>query len=194
MPAIIVDPALQAAVIRQFNLRGELAPFNLTENVVPVFDIGNLSGNLPTVVTTLLGSQGVRVGTLNSSVSMPVNTREYDNSTIDASGRTTNPMAGDVIADTGARGVGLNQVHWVVASDAALKSLFTVEWRNAANSATLTSWSFIIPPGGGSVPMFSPLTLSMAASERVRIVTPAAIVGDVFASVGFSGFSTSIAS
>ncbi len=193
MPALIVDPALQAAVIRQFNLRGELAPFNLTENVVPIFDIGTLLQILdPTVVTTLAGSQGVRIG-LVASTSLAVNPPPYNDTRIINSGRTVNPAAGAVIADTGQLVNGPHMVHWICAHNAALAVEFDIEWRNAANAATLATWSYIALPGGDNLQMFDQLTLLFAQNERLRIVTPAAVVGSVNCSVGATSFVASAA-
>ncbi len=192
MPALIIDPALQAAVIRQFNLRGELAPFNLTENVVPVFDIGTLGGLLidPTVVTTTLGTQGIRVGT-SGFEPLTIATSIYNDADIENSGRTVNPGAGAVIVDTGPRVAGNTKFFWIIAHNAALAVEFDVEWRNAANTATLATMSYIALPGGDNIQMFNQLTLFLNVNERVRIVTPAAVVGSVNCTLGHNAYSSS---
>ncbi len=189
---LIIDPALQAAVIRQFNLRGELAPFNLTENVVPVFDIGRITGATPTVVTTLADTQGVRVGTIGAINYLPVEGTRFDDGDVTNSGRTTNPMAGDVIVDSGAfPNSGTHRVDAWMANDAAL-SLFEVQWRNAANSATLATWGIIIGTGQATF-NWGPFILNMALNERIRIVSVAAITGNTNATVQFNNIANSAA-
>ncbi len=195
MPAIIVDPALQAAVIRQFNLRGELAPFNLTENVIPVFDIGKLTAlaDTPTVVTTLLGSQGVRVGTAGAANYIPVEGIPFDDGDITNSGVVVNPAAAQVIVDGGAVGATATfEFNVVMASNGAL-GLFEIQWRNAANTATLATWGFIIGSGGPATYGWGPFVLNLAISERIRVVTVAAIVGSVNATVQFVNVANSTA-
>ncbi len=185
MPALIIDPALQAEVIRQFNLRGELAPFNLTENVVPIFDIGKLLSTVsPTVVTTLAGSQGIRVGTNSSINALTVRHTGYDDAMIDNSGRVTNPAAGTVLADTGQLTGPSQLIHWTINSDSATPDLFSVEWRNAANAATIATWGFFVGGNQISVQMFNQLNLNITNNERVRIVSVATVTGDVNATIG----------
>ncbi len=185
MPALIVDPALQAEVIRQFNLRGELSPFNLTENVVPIFDIGKLLSTVtPTVVTTLAGSQGIRVGTNSAINALAVRNTGFNDAMIVNSGRVTNPTAGTVLADTGQLVANGQVIHWIICSDSATLTLFDIQWRNAANSATIATWSYLV---GGNLPcvqMFNQLNLNIVNNERVRIVAVAAVTGDVNATIG----------
>ncbi len=180
MPALIIDPALQAAVIRQFNLRGELAPFNLTENVVPVFDIGALTGNLPTVVTTLAGSQGVRVGTADARFYLPTALPVINDPERFDGGFTTNPGANAVVADTGQLSVGDHLVWAQFSSDTAAVQA-QLQWRDAANAVTLASWSFLVDPGG---PAQTPIFMAeVSADERFRWSTIRAVVGDVAAGI-----------
>ncbi len=180
---LIVDPALQAAVIRQFNLRGELAPFNLTENVIPTFDIGRITGFDPTVVTTTAGTQGVRIGTPGSQgvVTRP---GSHPAAGIVNSGAVVNPAAGTVLADTGALGAGSRLFHWVINSNAAAVTDFAVEWRDAANLVTVAIWTFFVGGNTESVKMFDQFMLTLAANERVRIVNTAVVVGTVNATIG----------
>ncbi len=190
MPAIIVDPALQAAVIRQFNLRGELAPFNLTENVVPVFDIGSLTGNLPTVVTTLAGFQGVRVGTLSRNTALIEAPVEINDTDIVDSGVVVNPAALQVLVDTGAFPA-LNNRLIECHISATVIADFRIEWRNAANAANLATWSTFADAHGY---MLGPWNLRFAMSERIRIISIAAVVGSVTAVISSPILGTSLAS
>ncbi len=190
---LIVDPDLQAQVIRQFNLRGELAPFNLTENVVPVFDIGSLTGNLPTVVTTLAGAQGVRVGTTAATTFLPVGPVRYDDQNIFTSGPVVNPGAGAVIIDTGQLGSFPHLVHWQVNNSAALAVDFEVQWRDAANAVTLANWPILAEGGAGHVEMMQQLVLSFQNLERLRIITPVAVVGTVNCMVAAQSMTRSAA-
>ncbi len=194
MPALIIDPALQAAVIRQFNLRGELAPFNLTENVVPVFDIGALTGNLPTVVTTLAGSQGLRIGTLGGNPYLVTESPRYDDTDVVDSRSVTNPTAGQVLADSGQLSPANQQLcAAVISSDGALSD-FSIQWRDAANAVTLASWTFILGTAGTSSVNWGKFNLNFSNNERIRIVSDSAVTGDVAATIMTVNISPSEAS
>ncbi len=178
---LIVDPALQAAVIRQFNLRGELAPFNLTENVVPIFDIGQLIGAAPTVVTTLEGSQGVRVGTaLQNDALQVMEGRTLFGDVVD-SGFVVNPGAAGLLVDTGQLVADRHHIE-IHAGGSALFDLI-IEWRNAANAANVATWSVFAGDVGGGGNFHWKAILQMATNERIRVVTGGAVVGTVAATI-----------
>ncbi len=194
MPALIVDPALQASVIRQFNLKGELAPFNLTENVVPIFDIGRLLTSInPTVVTTLLGSQGVRVGTAAGSTYVQTSTPLVNDNNVTDGGFQVNPGAAAVVVDTGALSAGTREITAYLNGSALFDVI--VEWRDAANAATLASWSLLVGGAGvGNHVQFGPVNLNFLASERVRIVTGGAVVGTLSSAIHQTTTAQSVAS
>ncbi len=191
MSALIVDPALQAEVIRQFNLRGELAPFRLTEEVVPIFDIGRLlSLAVPTVVTTLEGSQGVRIGTTGGTDYLPVGPVQIDDGDVTNSGAVVNPGAAAVLVDPGAVvGSSIRHVEGVINWNTA-EIDFQVEWRNAANTATLTLWSYFCGAGNASV-KFGPWFLNIASGERIRVVTAGGGVGTADVTIVINGVAAS---
>ncbi len=178
MPALIIDPALQAAVIRQFNLRGELAPFNLTENVVPVFDIGALTGNVPTVVVTQAGSQGVRVGTQDARFYLPTGLPFVRDTEVFDGGFTINPGAGAVVATTGQLVAGDHLV-WANFSSDIAGIQTQLQWRDAADAVTLASWSYF-DDGIIQTPIFF---AEVALDQRFRWVTVTAVVGSVSAGI-----------
>ncbi len=186
----IVDPELQARVVRTFNLRGDLAPFRLTEQVVPVFDIGRITGLTPTEVTTLAGSQGIRVGTAGATQNLTTGPVRYNDGDITNSGPVVNPAAAQVIADTGQLTAAHHIIHWLLNIDVG--GDLHVEWRNAANAATLATWPYFIA-GGGNASMFQPFIVNIALNERIRVITPAAVVGTVNATVAASAVITSFA-
>ncbi len=196
MPPLIVDPALQAAVVRQFNLRGELAPFTLTEQVIPIFDIGQLVGAAPTVVTTTVDLQGVRVGTLTAAsdgkqalaTQIPFS---EDNQVVDG-GFTVNPGAAAVICDSGALAAS-NRTFDIYANGNAIYDVI-VEWRDAANAVTLASWSLLVGGVGvGNMVHWGPHNLNIALNERIRLVTGGAVVGTLSGALSFTTNSASLA-
>ncbi len=184
---LIVDPALQASVIRQFNLKGELAPFNLTENVVPIFDIGRLVGSQdPTVVTTLFGSQGIRIGIAgNNRVPILQNPYFLAAEAFD-SGLVVNPAAAAVLVDSG-QVTNANKTAIVTVSTNT-KVDFAVEWRNAANSATLATWTVCT----GDAFSFPQINLSnMLTDERLRVITVGGVTGTVAAHIDLTSSNPS---
>ncbi len=190
---LIVDPALQARVVRQFNLRGELAPFNLTENVIPTIDIGRLVGADPTVVTTLAGSQGVRVGTtVGEHVRTQVPAIE-DGNVVDG-GFSVNPGAAALLVDGGPVSSSRNRTIDIYLNGNAIYDLI-VEWRNAANAANLATWSLLVGGVGVSAPVhWGPHNLNMLLNERVRVVTGGAVVGTVSSAIHVASAQSSSAS
>ncbi len=175
--ALIVDPALQASVIRQFNLKGELAPFNLTENVVPIFDIGQLLGAPPTVVTTTLGQQGVRVGTAFGPNALQTRTPRINDGDVTDGGTAVNPAALAVLVDSGQLAGGEQMVSIYFSANVVVD--FRIEWRNAANTATIASWTIL--QGGPSAAPFQwgPTTFAITTNERIRVVNVGVVVGTV---------------
>ncbi len=164
----IIDPALQARVVSEFNLLGELSPFVLTNRVVPIFDIGSLSGATPTVVTTTAGSQGVRVGTASIVEALPIIDPTIQDTDVVDSGVVAAPAAGAVLADTGQLPGGIRFCAGLINTNAPITD-FRVEWRNAANAASLAIWHFYVGVGGPSA-TWGPFTLQVLLNERVRIV------------------------
>ncbi len=191
MPAIIVDPALQAAVIRQFNLRGELAPFNLTENVVPVFDIGSLTGNLPTVVTTLAGTTGVRVGLSNVDSSFQTTLPKLAAAELD-NDSTVNPTAGDVGATTGQLAVATFLMDGFVCNNGAITDI-SFEWRNAADSATLATWTLFVGTGGPTARWGPYVIDNTVLNQRMRVVYNSTITATVNSTITFNRINYALA-
>ncbi len=189
----IIDPALQAEVIRQFNLRGELAPFQLTNQVVPTFDIGRLASIAsPQVVTTTMGSSGVRIGLLSSALNLQVIPDQIDFGD-QTDGRTAvNPAAGTVLVDSGQL---LAQNHVIRAECSANVPVdFRLEWRDAADAATLASWT-VFHGGPSSVAhTWGPFNVRNALNERFRIVNISVVVGTVASNISavpvFASFAT----
>ncbi len=188
---LIVDPALQAAVIRQFNLRGELAPFNLTENVIPTFDIGRITGFDPTVVTTTAGQQGIRIGTVNSIAYLPVGQPDIGAAGVFDGGVTINPAAGAVIADGGpVGGTGRRSVRVQMSGNAVYD--FQIQWRDAANLVNLATWTIL---AGGASPNIASWerTINLTLNERVRVVVLSLVAGSVSAFVDHQPVTASVA-
>ncbi len=194
MPAVIVDQELLASVIRQFNLRGNLSPFNLTENVVPTFDIGKLTALADQVqlVETAEGSAGVRVGTSATNVYVASGTVDVDDGDFTDSGAVVNPGAGQIIVDTGQLGGGNHQVFFNARNNAAISD-FELQWRDAANAVTIASMIVFAGTGQPTV-QFGPIILGVATNERLRVVAGGAVVGTVGANIIAHQQTTSIVS
>lgn len=170
MPALIVDPELLAAVTRQFNLRGELQPFNLTENVVPIFDIGRLVGITEVQkVATPDSANAVRVGAaaafhLNTGLEASAPADWFDDSTL-------NPAAGTVLADTGQLAAGIHMIWGSFGMDDVTQVVdASLQWRNAANAANVGELQ-INASGEGPYVRVGPLFVDVTLNERFRWVS-----------------------
>lgn len=177
MAAVIVDPELIAEVTRQFNLRGQLKPFNLTEDVVPVFDIGRLIGLAPQPVVTpglqTMVAAGHSLSNRHYAVAPPRQTGA------NASGVANNPAAGAIVGDTGQLAAG---THYCVAtfSADATTGLIELQHRNAANAADVDLWSFQL--GLGVVAMVV-ATIEFNLNERLRWETAVGFTGNAASNV-----------
>ena len=192
MPALIVDPELIAAITRQFKLRGELQPFNLTENVVPIFDIGRLIGLTEIQkVATPDSPDAVRIGVPTVSGYLPTLPVELQDAQL-ASGASVNPGANTVIADTGQLAAGPHVIWWSMTTDDAGSVHATLEWRNAANNATLSGIEVMVGHGDGGS-QSGPLVFDMATDERVRIETKAVTAGIFAGNIQFAPVTQSLA-
>ncbi len=174
----IIDPALQAEVVRQFNLKGALDPFQLTNRVVPIFDIGRLASvNQPQVVTTNEGTTGVRIGTLTGSQALTVHpVTLQDTRTIIDGGTNINPAALTVLSDTGQLVAGDHMVTAFLSANVVVD--FRIELRDAANAVTLASWTVL--QGGPSASAFEfKMPIGFSTDERIRVVNVGVVVGTV---------------
>ncbi len=188
---LIVDPELAAEVVRQFNLKGALAPFNLTEDVVPIFDIGTLVRAVdPTVVTTTDGSQGLRVGTLTGQA-IQVRTPPLLDTLVVDGGFSINPGAGVLLADGGPQSV--TEKYYKITISCNVAHDFVIEWRNAADAANLATWSVLVGGPSSSVFTFETFVQPTAANERIRVVNGRALVGTAAATVSVSAGAASVA-
>lgn len=192
MAGLIDDPDLLSEILREFKVKGAIDPFQISQIALPVFDIGSLSGATPTVVTTTAGGSGVRIGTLNSVTSIVVSPQVLANTNVTDSGPVVNPAAAQVIADSGQLTAAENLVHLTTNNNAAISD-FQLEWRNAANTATITQWTFQVGTGQPNV-QFGPMALFMASNERLRLVSGSAVVGTVAATITAQPFFVSTAS
>ncbi len=178
MPALIDDPALLDRILRTFRIKGRVRPFELSETAIPTFDIGNLGGLDPTVVTTNAGSTGVRIGTLNDSAGLQTNTAHFARAEITDGAVAINPAAGTVLVDTGQLAQQNHLVEAVVSSNVPVD--FRLEWRNAADAATVASWT-VLCGGPSAVPhVFGPWNLEdVLLNERFRVVNVSVVAGSV---------------
>ncbi len=190
---LIVDPALQASVIRQFNLRGELSPFLLTNRVVPTFDIGTLVRPIdPTVVTTLDGSQGLRVGLLQSNRSLITGEEPFGTGDIQDGGTVINPGANTVLL-AGLAAASSASFRVKITTSANVVVDFLIAHRNAANSADLETWT-VLSGGPSAVPFVFDISYFLAFNERIRVSNVGAVVGTVATTLSQIAYTPSIAS
>jgi len=160
--ARIINPTLIADLITRLNIQGELAPFDISQVAVPIFDIGSLGGLLPQEVVTPSLSSTVRVSTLGPSTFLnvgPTTMSPADDLVTDLS---TNPNDGDVLADTGQ----LAAVRIVINAWCSPSGTSRTEFvhRNAANDADLGIWNFSL--SNGSFGKVGPIAVVPLLNER----------------------------
>ncbi len=176
MPGIIVDPELIAAVTRQFNIRGELQPFNLTENVVPVFDIGRLTGITQIQkVTTPDEALTVRIGQAAGNDHLAVAAPVCETTDIVTDSKNA-PSAGTILSDTGQLAAGIHWISTQISQTNTTVESMIFEWRNAANSAALVTFRIQLNEDqSGSIDFVG----NFALNERLRWSPLSNTSGDV---------------
>lgn len=100
------------------------------------------------------------------------------------SGRITNPIAGQILLDTGPLITG--QYHFLVYGAANANAAFEFQWRNALNTATLGSQIFAVAGFGSTPPFEIPRDFyiqTTADNERFRIEMVNAVTGAVSVSM-----------
>ena len=179
--ATIVDPELIANIVQQLNVKGALAPFDISEIAFPVFDIGRLAGLTGIQKVATPGSEtAVRVGTAAGahlvSADPPADPGDFTNST-DAS-----PGAGVVLADSGPLAAGLHLITGEFTYNGAAQESIQFQWRNAANAVTLAFWH-IFPRQDQDRSSIRAFIADVSANERFRwiaiVATTAATVETV---------------
>jgi hypothetical protein len=98
----------------------------------------------------------------------------------DTSGVTVNPAANAIIADTLAIAAG-GQTNVKVIVGGNVATNIAVEWRNAANTATIKDQIVAFPVNEAAT--FDFPGLSIGAGERIRLRVVAAVTGSVQGSI-----------
>ena len=171
--ARIVDPELIADLVRALNVRGELAPFDISQVAVPIFDIGRFVADFgPTEVVSPGLASSNRIGipvTQALEVRNPAHTpaNVFDDTSVA-------PAGGTVLADTGQIGTGEFFLRLNMGHTDATPLVFEIQHRNAANLATLATYPIITEHDMG---VFELSVTIAVANERFRIVNISNVAG-----------------
>lgn len=159
-------PQLVADIIRQLNLTGTVGLLEFSDQVTPVYIVAQRAGALDINLTPVaFGSAEI------------------------AFGEVINPVAGGVIADTGALAPGDYDIFGNISTHIntnATGNVIVLEHRDAANAVTLarllySSSTTVL----GRTQCFLPLVgYTLALNERLRIIAVAAMTGFVGGMIG----------
>ncbi len=186
--ARIVDPNLLAQIVRELNVQGPLSPFEISEVAIPVFDIGQLSGvSVQEVVTPGLLTS-VLIGTAGVQDVLQIGQADFENDEV-VDDSTAAPAAGTVLADTGQLPAARTQFQAGAGQDDNIPEIFELQWRNAANAATLAN--FRVVANGQSVVLN--FRLSIGTNERLRWVNTSGIVNTAVTWIASARANTQVA-
>ena len=179
--AKIVDPDLIADIVRELNVQGALAPFEISEVAVPIFDIGALAAVIVQQVRTPGETTSVRVSTAGASTFLASGPPTMAPATELISSIDLNPTAALVLADTGA----LAGNRRVITGYASASGLVRVEFvhRNAADNADLGVWTFTVGAGNGI--KVGPVAIINALNERFIWRAQSALTGTTTTTIEF---------
>lgn len=164
------DPELEANLIRALSVIGQIGKLRVLDVVLPTISMGN-------VVTQAVDLQ------------MP----SYRSTDV-FGGDTVAPAAGTVLADTTALPAGTYDVEILVASNGTtgFAEAIALEHRNAANSANLATWPYLLIEGNATAGSFNwrhAFGYELGLNERIRLVKSGAstagksYVGLIFARI-----------
>jgi len=171
--ARIVDPDLIAQIVRQLNVQGPLAPFDIGQVAIPVFDIGKLSAlDTPTEVVTPNRTNTVRIGlnTAGSALVTVTPTFSRDEVVVDTQNATTAPT---VLADSGQLAADDWWVDCSISQNDGTTVDLSLQWRNAANNANILEIPFF---GGLRVGKLFGFR-NVLVNERFRLISNTNIAG-----------------
>lgn len=171
-PALIDDPTLLDRILRQFRVKGRVNPFQISGVALPVFDIGELSQLTPKPVVTPGLATMVAAGhsTLTNphySVASPDSRGLNDDDTV------TNPGMSAVMAETDPLAAGLHDIYASISTEQA-PDKFELQHRNAANSANISTYVFMV---NVNTPIFLAFSATVLLNERFRWLSINATAG-----------------
>ncbi len=176
--AQIVDPGLIADIVKQLNVKGPLAPFEIAEVAVPVFDIGQLTGlDINRKVTTPASADAVRVGTNNQA--LLVGELSGAAASLDNNGVLINPGVAAIFCDTGQLNQENTRINCWVSSD-IVGMIWQVAWRNAADSSTIATIQIL---QATPQPFFFTFMAFPLVNERIQIRNTNAETGNATATI-----------
>lgn len=148
-------PLLNADLIRQLRLTGQIGVMDFDPVVRPVF---------------IIGDRGISI-----EVEQPV----YEPAGI-IDGSVNNAVAGSVLLDTGqlAGGIFDFKIYMSASLTTGAPNLVQVQHRNAANTATLDAWEAAITHNSTMIWDYE-FALLIALNERIRISVTATVVGRI---------------
>jgi len=151
------DAELEVGLIRALSVVGQIGKLRVLDIVIPTISLGDVIQ--PTV---------------------EVRSPSYRSTDVFSAGVQIAPAAGAVLADTTGLAEGIYDVqYYLTTTDTAGTRLLALEHRNAANTATLATWEFIVYDALGNVSrpwVLNPLAYEIAANERLRIVVGAVAI------------------
>ena len=149
-----VDPEVLVDLTRLLQIRGPLGVLNVLDTIVPVVSLGN-------VVTPTI------------TVLQPA----FRSTDVFSNGIQINQAAGTVLADTGQLPAGVYDLLIQMAGDNnEANQRIAFEHRNAANSANLATWDYLLHMNVDDTKSWGPFPLAyeLENNERIRLVQIAA--------------------
>lgn len=171
-PALIDDPSLLDRILRQFRVKGRVNPFEIGNVAVPTFDIGELAQDRPvTEVVTPDSTSAVRIGLSDDQSALTIKYPPHL-PTETFSDQSAAPGAASVLADTGQLAASEFFLQFTLSHDDAALRHIEIQWRNAANTATLATYPIWVTEVTNRW-----LNVDVALNERFRLVNITAIAG-----------------
>jgi len=151
------DPALVDQTIRDLSLLGTVGMLNFADEVVPVYLIGD------------------------AGITLSVSSLTFDNGDVYQE-YGANPVAGEVINDTGQLTAGVYDVRaWLSGATTVTTntSRMELQHRNAGNTATISSWGIAFKDESNNSENYE-FAINILENERLRVEFMTDITGSFF--------------
>lgn len=147
----VVDPERVVDLTRLLQIRGPLGVLNVLDTIVPVVNMGDVVAR-----------------------SVEVRQPAFRSTDIFSAGVLQAPPVGTVLADTGALAEGIYDIRLIMTTNSAgtFTDTIQVQHRNAANTANLAAWDFVVVIATSDNAQYrqQEFAYELGLNERLRII------------------------
>ena len=163
----VTDPITVADLVRVLSVRGSLGVLDVADVILPTISVGQIT-----------------------PLEVAIRTPAFRSTDIFSAGSILAPVAGTLLADTGALPAGTYDLTFVLSnSGITSNTAWQFEHRNAADTANLATFPINTGRSGSGTLEFS-IGYELATNERIRIITANDVASQRWAAAIFARIRT----